>query len=149
MDRDSWVLRAPSNLVLNTSGYGTSKAFLGNLVQCLLISSLNFLSFPFKNAPPSDIVTCLCKKLLSIFFLSPSYVLEGCSEVSLEPSLFQADILSSFRLSSPVRCSRPLFTFMALLWATLAGPHLSCTEDSRSGHSSSSGAPQGQSGEGQ
>ncbi|KAK4829612.1 hypothetical protein QYF61_005739 [Mycteria americana] len=80
------LLKAPSNLALNTSKDGASTTSLGNLFQCLttligknffLISNLNLPSFSLKPLPLA----------LSLHAL----VLEGCNKISLEPSHLQAE----------------------------------------------------------
>lgn len=43
-----------------------------------------------KDIPPCPITVRLCKKLIFLLLVSSSHVLEGCNEVSSEPSLLQA-----------------------------------------------------------
>ncbi|NWW32244.1 MKRN1 ligase, partial [Panurus biarmicus] len=45
----------------------------------------------FETVIPCLITTCLCKKFLFIFLVGPLQVLEGCSKVTPEPSLLQAE----------------------------------------------------------
>ncbi|KAK4811014.1 hypothetical protein QYF61_015718 [Mycteria americana] len=78
------LLKASSNLALNTSRDGASTTSLGNLFQCLT-------TLIFKAITPCSIATGLAKKSLSIFLRSPLYMLKGCNKVSLEPSLLQAE----------------------------------------------------------
>ncbi|KAK4825513.1 hypothetical protein QYF61_000026, partial [Mycteria americana] len=90
------LIKAPSNLALNTSREGVSTTFLGNLFQCrttltvknfFLISNLNLPSFSLKLLP------------LILSLRSLTKILEGCYRVSLEPSLLQA---KQSQLSQPV-----------------------------------------------
>ncbi|KAK4831170.1 hypothetical protein QYF61_015640 [Mycteria americana] len=101
------LLKAPSNLALNTSRDGASTASLGNLFQCLatlivknffLISNLNLPSFSLKPLPLVLSLQALVKSPPPAF-LYPFRVLEGCYKVSLEPSLLQAEHPNSLSLS--------------------------------------------------
>ena len=96
------LLRAPSNLALNTSREGASTVSLGNLFQCFttlmvknffLISNLYLPPFSLEPFPPCP------KKSLSILPLGPLQVLEGCYKVTPETSLLQAE---QPQLSQPV-----------------------------------------------
>ncbi|KAK4832092.1 hypothetical protein QYF61_020707 [Mycteria americana] len=98
------LLKAPSNLALNTSRDGAATTSLGNLFQGLttlivknffLISNLNLPSCSLKPLP----LPCPCKKSLSRFLVGPFQVLEGCYKVSSEPPLLQAE---QPQLSQPV-----------------------------------------------
>ncbi|KAM9644853.1 uncharacterized protein ACIBXB_013062 [Morphnus guianensis] len=55
--------------------------------------------FQFKPVTPYPVTTGPGKKSVSIFLISPFYILKGCSKVSLEPSLLQAE---QPQLSQPV-----------------------------------------------
>ena len=105
MDRDTFhetrLLKALSNLALNTARDRAPAASLGNLFQCLttLIHIEELLSyiwskstlFQFKAITPCPVTTRPCEKFLSSFLAGPLQVLEGCSKVSSEPSLLQAE----------------------------------------------------------
>jgi len=93
------LLKASSNLALNTAREGAATASLGNLGQGLttlnvknfiLISNLNVLSFSLKPSPLSYHSRLLSKVPLQLSRRSLQ-VLEGCCKVSLEPSLLQAE----------------------------------------------------------
>ena len=95
--RQPRVLRAPSNLALNTAREGAATASLGNLGQGLttlrvknffLISSLNLPSFSLK---PSPLVLSLHALVKSPSPALLQQVLESCSKVSPQPSLLQAE----------------------------------------------------------
>ncbi|KAK4825708.1 hypothetical protein QYF61_002067 [Mycteria americana] len=86
------LLKAPSNLALNTSRDGASTTSLGNLFLCLT-------TLIFRAITPCSITTCPCKKSLSSFLVGLLQVLEGCYKVSPEPSLLQAE---QPQLSHPV-----------------------------------------------
>ncbi|KAK4814100.1 hypothetical protein QYF61_008195 [Mycteria americana] len=90
------LLRAPSNLTSNVSRDGASTTSLGNLFQCLttlmvknlfLKSSLNLPSLSLK-----PLLLVLSQQALP-------KILEGCSKVSPQPSLLQAE---QPQLSQPV-----------------------------------------------
>ena len=84
--------RAPSNLALSAFRGGalssplphhhTNKEFLPNI-------SPKSPLFQFKAIPPCPITICPRKKSIPLLFVSSLQVLEGCNEVSLEPSLLQ------------------------------------------------------------
>jgi len=90
------LLKAPSNLALDTAREGAATASLGNLCQCLttlivknffLISNLNLLSVE-SHYPLSYCYTTLEKVPLKLS-CSPLHVLKGCCKVSPQPSLLQ------------------------------------------------------------
>ncbi|KAK4811172.1 hypothetical protein QYF61_019803 [Mycteria americana] len=72
------LLKAPSNLTLNTSNDGASTTSLGNLFQCLTTLIL-------KTIAPCPVTTGPGKKSLSTFLIRPLYVLKGHNKVSPEP----------------------------------------------------------------
>jgi len=118
------LIRLPrilSNLALNASMGGVSTASPGSLWQGLttlsvkiffLTSTLNLLSLSLKPFPLVLSLSGHVKKLLLL--VNTLQVLEGCSEVSLEPSLLQAkqaqlpqlffkgEVLQSFDVASSV-----------------------------------------------
>jgi len=74
---------------------------------------------------------CPCKK--SSFLVGPFQVLEGCSKVSLDPSLLQAE---QPQLSQPfltVEVFQPSDHFLASSGPAPTGPFLSSAEGSRAG----------------
>jgi len=106
------LLRAPSNLTLNTSNDGASTTSLGNLFQCpttfiitnfFLMSHLNLLSFSLKPLRFSLSLHALVKSL-SVFHISPLSILKGHNEVSLQPSLLQAEQLHLSQQSHLALC---------------------------------------------
>ena len=93
------LLRALSNLTLNASRDGASTASLGNLFHCFttltvqslfLTSDMNLPSFHLKPLHLFLPLHALVKSPSPAFLQSPSRCLEGCYEVSPEPSLLQA-----------------------------------------------------------
>ena len=93
------LLRAPSNLALNTVREGAATASLGNLCQGLttlmvknffLMSNLNLPSF---SVQPFPLVLSLHTLVNSPSpaFLQATQILAGCSKVIPEPSLLQAE----------------------------------------------------------
>jgi len=93
------VLKAQSNLALNTSREGASTAFLGNLFQCLTtlrvknlfpISNLNLPSFSLKPLPLVLSLHVLVKVPLQLSCRALQ-VLEGCDKVSPEPCILKAE----------------------------------------------------------
>jgi len=119
------LLKAPSNLALNTSREGASTAPLGNLFQCLttlivkkffLISNLNLPSFSLKPLPLALLSLHAHVKSHAPAFCRPLQVQESHYKVTPEPSLLQAE---QPQLSQPFliqECSSPLIIFVALLW---------------------------------
>ncbi|KAK4815434.1 hypothetical protein QYF61_002649, partial [Mycteria americana] len=94
------LLKALSNLTLNTSRGGASTTSLDDLLQCFttlivkhffLLSNLNLSSFSSKPLPLVLSLEALVKSLSPVFLISPLYVLKGCSKISPEPSLLQAE----------------------------------------------------------
>ncbi|KAK4822002.1 hypothetical protein QYF61_006616 [Mycteria americana] len=86
------LLKAPSNLALNTLREWASITSLGNLFQYLT-------TLIFKAITLRAITTCPCKKSLFSFLVGPLQVLEGCYKVSPEPSLLCTE---QPQLSQPV-----------------------------------------------
>jgi len=118
------VLRAPSNLALNTASEGAATAFLASLCQCFttlmvknffLISNLNLPSFSLE---PFRLVLSLhtLVKSPSPAFLSAPPGTGSCSKVTLEPSLLQAE---QPQLPQPVLVGevlQPSVHLRGLLW---------------------------------
>jgi len=93
------VLRAPSNLALNTAREGAATASLGNLCQCLttlmmknffLISHLNLPSFSLQPFPLVLSLHTLVKSPSPSFLWAPPGT-GSCSKVTPEPSVLQAE----------------------------------------------------------
>jgi len=87
------LLRAPSNLALNSSREGTATASLGSLFQCLitlivkklfLIPNLNLPFFSLKLSPL--VTTGSGKNSVPLLLVSSLFTLKGCNKVSLESS---------------------------------------------------------------
>jgi len=128
MGRDTFhqtrLLKAPSNLALNPAKEGAATASLGNLGQGLttlrvknffLISHLNLPSFSLKPLSPVLSLHGLVKVPLQLS-CRPLQVLEGCSKVSPQPSLLQAE---QPQLSQPFLTAevlQPSDNFCGLLW---------------------------------
>ena len=143
------LLKAPSNLALNTSREGASTTSLGNLFHCLttlivknffLLSKLNLPSFTFKSLPLVLSLPALVKKSISSFLASPLQVLKAAIRSAQNLLFSKLNNPSSLSLSSQERCSIPLLTFVALLWthfnssmSFLCWVLQSCTQDSRWG----------------
>jgi len=94
------LLKAPSNLALSTGREGAATASLGNQGQGLttltgknffLISNLSLPSFSLKPSPLVLSLQALCKKVPLQLSCRLLQVLEGCSKVSLQPSLPQVE----------------------------------------------------------
>lgn len=70
------------------------------------------MPYQFKTIAPCSVITGPSKKSLSIFVISPLYMLKGCSEVSLLFSrlfwIILQNNLSSLKLSLHKMCSSPL-----------------------------------------
>jgi len=73
------LLKAPSNLALDTAREGAATASLGNLCQGLttlrvknffLIARLNLTLFQLEAITPCSVTTCSCKKHLSGFLVA-------------------------------------------------------------------------------
>jgi len=90
--------------------------------------------FQFKIIAPCPVTTSPGKKRLSVFLISPLYILKGHNKVTLEPSLLQAE---------QPQLSQPFFTGEAFqpsdhfLWpssgSAVTSPCPSCTGDPRAG----------------
>ncbi|KAK4826814.1 hypothetical protein QYF61_011622, partial [Mycteria americana] len=96
------LVKAPSNLTLNTSNDGASTTSLGNLVQCPTTLISNPTLCQFKTSAPCPVTTDL--------------VLKGHKKVSPEPSLLQAE---QPQLSQPFSIAegfQPSDHFRGLLW---------------------------------
>ena len=123
MSRDvfTWIrlLRAASSLDLNASSDGASTTSLGNLGQgftnhivknFFLISSLNLPSLSLK-----PFLLVLSQQAL-LFPISPLQVTAGCSKVSLQPSLLQAEQPQLSQPVLPVEGFQPSDLCCGLLW---------------------------------
>jgi len=108
MGRDTFhytrLFKPSANLDLNTFREGTSPTSLGKLFQCLttltvknfcFVSNLYLNLYQFKAVTTYPITTGPCKMSLSSFLVGLLQVLEGCSEVYLEPALLQAEQTST------------------------------------------------------
>jgi len=117
MSRDTFhqprVLRAPSNLALNTAREGAATASLGNLGQCLttlmeknffLISHLNLPSFSTEPFPLVPSLHSLVKSPSPSFLQAPS----GTGSCSKAQSLLSASLGDGLRQES--RSHRPRVT---------------------------------------
>jgi len=90
--------RIPSKLAFSVSRDGASTTSLGSLSQCFTMLRKDFLPdiypnfpfFSFKDIPPCSITIRLCKMSVTFLLVSSIQVVEGCNEVSPEPSLLQA-----------------------------------------------------------
>ena len=83
---------APSNLSLSTSRDGASTASLGS---CASASAPTDFFSMYRLSQFRIILSCPVtirpgKKLVSLLFISSPQILEGCNQVSPEPSLLQA-----------------------------------------------------------
>jgi len=129
MGRDTFhwtrLLRAPSNLALNTAREGASTASLGNLFQCLTTLRIKNLflrtnrTLPFfslKRLPLVLSLHVLVNSPSPAFLLAPfGYWKAG--RRSLWSLLFsRLNSPNSLSLSSWERCSSPQIVFVALLW---------------------------------
>jgi len=56
-----------------------------------------------KIIPPCPITIYPCKKLFSLLFIIPFKILEGCNEVSSQPSLLQAEQVVEVMWRSPLQ----------------------------------------------
>ena len=118
------LLRAPSNLALNTAREGASTASLGKLFQCfttltvknfLLISNINLPSFSLQPFPLVLSLHTLVKSPSPSFLSAPSGT-GSCSKVTPEPSLLQAE---QPQLPQPVLVGevlQPSDNLRGLLW---------------------------------
>jgi len=102
------LLRAPSNLALNTASEGAAIASLGNLCHCLitlrvknfvLVSNLNLPSFSLKHYLLSYHSMPL-QKVLRQLSCRPLQVLKGYNKVSPQPSLPSLNNPNSLSISS-------------------------------------------------
>ncbi|KAK4827407.1 hypothetical protein QYF61_017837 [Mycteria americana] len=100
------LLKAPSNLALNTSREGASTTSLGNQFQCLI----------FKAITPCPITTCPCKKSLSSFLVGPFRYWKATIRFPRSLLFSRLNNPNSLSLPSQERCSSPLIIFVALLW---------------------------------
>jgi len=132
------LLKAPSNLALNTSREGATTASLGNLCHCpttsrvkifFLVSNLNLPSSSLK--PLSHVLSlqALVKSPSPAFLQTPFHVLEGLNKVFPESSLLQAETAPTLSAFPHRRGPPGLGSF---LWPssgpTPTAPCLSCAE---------------------
>jgi len=105
MNRDTYrytrLLRDLSRLTLDVARDGTSNISVGNLCQCfttviiknfVLISDLNILCSSLKLSPFVLSQQIQLKRLAPSVY-SPLQILEGCSQVSSDPSCLQVEQL--------------------------------------------------------
>jgi len=97
--QETRLLRAPSNLALNTAREGAATTPLGSLCQCfttlmvknfILISNLNLPPISLEPFPLVLSLHTLVKSPSPSFLLAPSGT-GSCSKVTLEPALPQAE----------------------------------------------------------
>jgi len=130
----SWikVLRAPSNQAWNISRDGASTTYLDNLFQCFttlhvkiffLLSSLNLHSLSLKLCSLSY-HSKPCWKYLTHILYRPLLVLAGCSKISAQPSVPQAEQPQLFQPSLTGEVLQPLDHLCGPLLASLQQLHV-------------------------
>jgi len=142
MDRDTFhqtrLLKAPSNLALNTARKRAATASLGNMCQGLntltvknffLISNLNLPSCSLQPLPLVLSLHALVKSP-SPSFLQPRFRYWKAALRSPQSLLFsRLNSTNSLSLSSQERCSSPRIHFVASSGPAPTGPCLSCAEE--------------------
>ena len=119
------LLRAPSNLALNTAREGAATASLGNLFQCFTTLMLkNFfqtsnLNLPSFSLQPFPLVLSLHTLVISpspSFLEAPFWYWKAAVRSPWSLLFSRLNSPNSLSLSSQERCSSPLINFVALLW---------------------------------
>jgi len=136
------LLKATSNLALNSAREGAATTSLGNMCQCLTTLTVKnfFLSisskatlFQFKAITPCPVPTGPCKKSLSSFLAGPIRYWKAALR-SLWSSLFSGLKSPNSQPFLVGRCSSPRIIFVASSGATPTGPRPSCAESPRARH---------------